>query len=85
MPGGESGELALQGSSHLRYMFPSLDPESNRPSTIKPNGGVTKPERLPQIGLTGEASNSLVSAHSCDAPSSVKASSGPGGPELIVL
>ena len=74
MSGGESGGLALQGSSHLRYMFPSVDPESQRPVTIKPNGGVTKAERLPQLGLTGEASNSIVSVH-CDKASCMNASS----------
>ena len=51
MLGGEAGELTLQGSSHLRYMFPSLDPEAHRPGTIKPNGAATRGESLPQIGL----------------------------------
>eukprot|EP00873_Tetraselmis_striata_P013824 jgi/Tetstr1/434088/TSEL_023232.t1 len=59
----EPGELTMQGSSHLRFMFPSQDPSSHRPATKNP--GTDKPSptgRLPPIGLGGPTSASSVLA-----------------------
>lgn len=60
---GDEPTISFQGSSHLRFMFPSADPDSHRPVTINPlTNEPSSSSKLPQVGVTGRHSHDIVSA-----------------------
>eukprot|EP00951_Prasinocladus_malaysianus_P007563 scaffold54378_cov37-Prasinocladus_malaysianus.AAC.1 len=52
--------IALNGTTHMRFMFPSLDPDSGRPVTKNPHTDRPSPtKKLPQVGLVPHSQYTL--------------------------